>query len=94
MLYRQENQTFVGSSKVKDGTKTLTCEEYKTDDGAVIKYYFDGKTWVRLEMQSGDQITVLEITSFKGSVDSSLFSLSGYKKQDLSSLGTTTKKAS
>lgn len=90
----QDSQTFVGSSKVKDGSKTLTCEEYKTEEGTVIKYYFDGKTWARLEMESGDQITVLEITSFKDTVDSSLFSLDGYNKQDLSALGATTKKAS
>lgn len=81
------DQTYVATTKVKDGSTTLICEEYKSSDGARVKYYFDGNTWKRWETESGSDISIFEVSSFSGNVDSSLFSLSGYQKIDLSSAG-------
>lgn len=68
------NQTYVGTTKV-DG---YTCEEYKNDSGATLKYYFSGNEWKRMEIIDGSDMVVYEITSLKGTVDSSLFSIDGY----------------
>lgn len=73
---------YVGSSKVKVGSKTYTCEEYKGKDGTVFKYYFDGKDWKRYECISDEGSMVYEINAFSGKVDDSLFSLKGYTKID------------
>jgi len=87
----ENNGSYKGSSKVKVGSKTYTCEEYAGDDGTVYKYYFDGKDWKRYEcISSEDEIMIYEINSFSGKVDDSLFSLKGYTKIDekaLSALG-------
>lgn len=87
-------QTYVKTTTVKDGSTTLTCEEYKTDTGSTNKFYFDSKNnWTRWEIIDGtgdsQQIVIFEISSFSGKVDSSLFNLSGYTKQDLSALAGT-----
>lgn len=74
-------QTYVGSSKVKDGKTTLTCEEYKSDEGT-FKYYFKGNDWVRYECITEDETMVYEIEEFSSKVDDSLFSLKGYTKVD------------
>lgn len=79
--------SYVGSSKVKVGTKTYTCEEYKTDDGTVMKYYFDGNDWKRYECIGEDEKMVYEINTFSGNVDSKLFSLKGYTELDPNLLG-------
>lgn len=82
--------TYVGSTKVNVNGKSYTCEEYKSDDGMVFKYYFDGKDWKRYECIGEDEMMVYEINEFSGKVDSSVFSLKGYREIDpkvLESLG-------
>ncbi len=70
---------YVGSTKVTvDGTE-YTCEEYKSSDGTVTKYYFDkNNNWKRIEGISGDEVTIMEIESFSGKVNNSIFSIKGY----------------
>ncbi len=77
-----EDQKYVKTTTVKDGGKTYTCEEYKTDDGVVTKYYFEGKKWVRQEVVDGDTVSICEIKEFKDTVDNSIFDLTGYTKFD------------
>ena len=77
-----DDQKYVKTTTVKDGGKTLTCEEYKTDDGIVTKFYFEGKKWVRQETIDGDTISICEIKDFKNTVDNSVFDLKGYTKLD------------
>lgn len=77
-----EDQKYVKTTTVKDGGKTYTCEEYKTDDGVVTKYYFEGKKWVRQEVVDGDTVSICEIKEFKDTVDNSIFDLTGYTKLD------------
>lgn len=74
--------TYVGSTKVTIDGKTYTCEEYKNKEGAISKYYFDGKDWKRYECISDEGNMVYEIKSFSGKVDDSVFSLKGYTKID------------
>lgn len=81
-----EAQEYVGTSTVKEGKNTYTCEEYKAESGATYKYYFLGKKWVRYEAISGDEAAILEVTEFKNSVDKNLFSLKGYTKFDTNAL--------
>ncbi len=80
--------TYVKSTKVKDGSVTYTCEEFKTKDGKTIKYYFNEKNeWKRWEVISGSAISVFEISSFKGTVDKSMFEIpKGLKKVDFDKL--------
>ena len=90
-------QSYVKTTTVKDGSTTLTCEEYKTDTGSINKFYFDSKNnWKRWEIIEGtgdsQQIVIFEISDFSGKVDSNLFNLSGYTKQDLSALAGTSSK--
>lgn len=85
-----EDQKYVKTTTVEDNGKTLTCEEYKTDDGIVTKFYFEGKKWVRQETIDSDTISICEIKDFKNTVDNSVFDLTGYTKLDekaLSALG-------
>ncbi len=81
-----QGQKYVATTKVKDGDKTYTCEEYVDENGARYKFYFDGKKWVRYELINGDEVFILEINEFKTSVDKSLFSLKGYTKFSENSL--------
>lgn len=76
------NGKYKGSSKVKVGSKTYTCEEYAGNDGTTFKYYFDGNDWKRYECISEEGNMVYEINSFSGKVDENLFSLKGYTKID------------
>ncbi len=78
---------YVKTTTVKDGNKTYTCEEYKSDDGSVTKYYFEGNKWARLEMIENGTSSVMEITEFKNTVDTKIFDLKGYTKFDTSSFG-------
>ena len=77
-----DNDTYVKTTTVKDGSKTYTCEEYKSTDGTVTKYYFEGKKWVRQEVIDGSTIAISKIHELKDSVDRSLFDLTGYEKLD------------
>ena len=77
-----DNDTFVKTTTVKEGSKTYTCEEYKSTDGTVAKYYFEGKKWVRQEVIDGSTIAISKIHELKDSVDRSLFDLTGYEKLD------------
>ena len=68
-----------------------------TDDGSVMKYYFSSKKeWKRMELISGDEVSIYDIESLSGKVDESVFSLAGYT--DITALmsqmdtSTTTKK--
>lgn len=74
-----EENKYVGSTKVKVDGAEYTCEEYKNSDGMVTKYYFDkNNNWKRIESIDGDVITIMEINSFTNKVDSSIFSVKGY----------------
>ena len=75
---------YVKSTKVKDGKVTYTCEEYKTKDGKINKYYFDEKNqWKRWEIIDGDEITVFVVESLTASVDKTMFTIPfGFKKVD------------
>ncbi len=86
MMPSTEGHTYVGTSTVKDGDKTYTCEEYKTASGVTTKYYFLGKTWVRYEYIDGEEVSILEVSNFKPTVDKSLFDLTGYTKLDMNAL--------
>lgn len=77
-----DNDTYVKTTTVKDGSKTYTCEEYKSTDGTVTKYYFEGKKWVRQEIIDGSTISIIKIHELKDSVDRSLFDLTGYEELD------------
>ena len=71
--------TYVGSKKVKINGEDHTCEEYKSSDGTVIKYYFNSKKeWKRVEGINGDEVAIYEISSFSNKADESIFSLKGY----------------
>ena len=77
--------TYVGSTKVKINGEDHTCEEYKSSDGTVIKYYFNSKKeWKRMEVISEDEVAIYEISSFSNKADESIFSLNGYA--DMSAL--------
>lgn len=78
------NLTYVKSTKVKDGKVTYTCEEYKTKDGKINKYYFNEKNeWKRWEVIDGEEITVFVINSLTTKVDKAMFKIPlGYKKVD------------
>lgn len=78
--------SYVKSTKVKSGSTTYTCEEYKTKEGVVIKYYFNEKNeWKRWEVIDKDDVSVFEIKSFTKGAKESLFKISSvYKKVDLS----------
>ena len=77
--------TYVGSTKVKINGEDHTCEEYKSSDGTVIKYYFNSKKeWKRMEVITEDEAAIYEITSFSNKADESIFSLKGYA--DMSAL--------
>ena len=70
---------YVGSTKVTVNGTEYTCEEYKNSDGRINKYYFDkNNNWKRIEGINGDEVTIMEIDSFSGKVDESVFSLKGY----------------
>lgn len=81
-----EAQEYVGTSTVKEGNKTYTCEEYKAESGATYKYYFLDKKWVRYEAINGSEAAILEVKEFKTSVNKDLFSIKGYTKLDADSL--------
>ena len=71
--------TYVGSTKVKINGEDHTCEEYKSSDGTVIKYYFNSKKeWKRMEVITEDEVAIYEISSFSNKADESIFSLKGY----------------
>ena len=71
--------TYVGSTKVKLNGEDHTCEEYKSSDGTVIKYYFNSKKeWKRMEVITEDEVAIYEISSFSNKADESIFSLKGY----------------
>lgn len=76
--------TYVKSTKVKDGKTTYTCEEYKTANGKINKYYFNEKNeWKRWEVIDGEEITVFVIDSLTTKVDKAMFKIPlGYKKVD------------
>ena len=90
--------TYVGSTKVKINGEDHTCEEYKSSDGTVIKYYFNSKNeWKRMEVITEDEVAIYEISSFSNKADESIFSLKGYTDispllGQLDTVTTTTKK--
>lgn len=82
-----EEMTYVQTTSVKNGNKTYTCEEYKTADGTVKKFYFENRKLVRMETTSEGVTSVIEISALYTTVDQKFFSISGYKKFDESMLG-------
>ena len=89
---------YIGSTKVTINGSEYTCEEYKSSDGAVMKYYFSSKKeWKRMELISGEDVSIFDIDSLSGKVDESIFSLKGYTDMTAlmmaqADLTTTTKK--
>ena len=81
------DETYIGSSFVKEGNKTYTVDSYKSSDGSVIDYYFLNGKWTRLVVTDGSTKESQEITDFKAGVNSSYFSLKGYTEIDPSTLG-------
>lgn len=92
------NATYVGSTKVTVNGTEYTCEEYKSDDDSVVKYYFSSKKeWKRMEIINGEDVSIFEIESLSNKVDDSVFSLKGYTDMTALAMGqanitTTTKK--
>lgn len=75
--------TYVKSTKVKNGSETYTCEEYKSSDGTITKYYFNSKNeWKRWETIDGDQVGVFVVNSFAKGAKSSLFEVSKFWIKD------------
>ncbi|MBP3442197.1 MAG: hypothetical protein J6L62_05265 [Clostridia bacterium] len=74
------NETYVKTTTVTEGNKTYTVEEFKSPEGTVIKYYFEGEKWVRQEVIEGNIVSICEIHELKDSVDKSIFDLKGYIK--------------
>lgn len=93
------NATYVGSTKVTVTGTEYTCEEYKSDDDSVVKYYFSSKKeWKRMEIINGEDVSIFEIESLSNKVDESVFSLKGYTDMTSLVMGqanitTTTKKS-
>lgn len=93
------NATYVGSTKVTVNGTEYTCEEYKSDDDSVVKYYFSSKKeWKRMEIINGEDVSIFEIESLSNKVDESVFSLKGYTDMTALAMGqanitTTTKKS-
>lgn len=93
------NATYVGSTKVTVNGTEYTCEEYKSDDNSVVKYYFSSKKeWKRMEIINGEDVSIFEIESLSDKVDKSVFSLKGYTDMTALVMGqanitTTTKKS-
>lgn len=93
------NATYVGSTKVTVNGTEYTCEEYKSDDDSVVKYYFSSKKeWKRMEIINGEDVSIFEIESLSNKVDDSVFSLKGYTDMTALAMGqanitTTTKKS-
>lgn len=84
-----QDATYVKSTTVKDGSTTLTCEEYKAKDGTVIKYYFNSKKeWKRWEIiDSEGGVSVFIINSLAKGAKESLFQISSkWKKMDLTGM--------
>lgn len=75
-----ESRTYTNKTDVTIDGKKLTCEEYKIADGS-IKYYFDGKTLVRIDTTAGSVTETMNIKELKGTVDAILFDIpSGYEQ--------------
>lgn len=83
MAPNSEKHTYVGTSNVKDGDKTYVCEEYTTESGLTVKYYFLDKKWVRYEAVNGDEVAIFKVEEFKNKADKSIFDLKGYTKFDV-----------
>lgn len=80
-----DDSTYVKSTKVKIDGVEYTCEEYKSSDDTVMRYYFNSKNeWKRMELIAEDDVAVYEVSSFSNTADDSVFSLAGYA--DLSAL--------
>ncbi|NMC55607.1 MAG: hypothetical protein GYA50_00035 [Eubacteriaceae bacterium] len=69
-----ESRTYTNKTDVTIDGKKLTCEEYKIADGS-IKYYFDGKTLVRIDTTAGSVTETMNIKELKGTVDAALFNI-------------------
>ena len=54
----------ISAVTVKEGKKTLVCENYKTKGGLKVKIYFDGETPVREEVTQNGITTVSTIVKF------------------------------
>lgn len=63
-------------SKATVNGKELICESYKTDDGTVVKYYFDGETLVRRDNVNTDgTVDSTYINRLTSDVPDSLFKI-------------------
>lgn len=73
--FNKDDSKYVQTTKVKDGSQTLTCEEYKSGTGT-IKYYFNAKNeWKRMEIIDGDTVIIWNINSFSNTVKDNLFNI-------------------
>ena len=78
--------TYIKSERVKvDGVEYIR-ESYRQTDGTISYYYFKDGKWVFLGSEEDGVMELRKITAFKKGVDSSYFSLTGYREADLSGL--------
>lgn len=75
-----ENAMYVKTDFITLDGKEYVVEEYKTDDGATIKYYYLNENLKRIEaVESNGDATIIEIESISPYVPANAFSLpSGY----------------
>ena len=75
------NQTYSGSRYEAVDEKTYTVDTYKNSDGSKSDYYFLNGKWVKVVDNPGTaRESVMDVQDFKAGVDSSWFSLDGFKK--------------
>ncbi len=77
----EDDIVYDASYEVKIGGKTYYCDVYETEDGtSVTKNYYDANSNpVRVEMVSGDNVTIWEITEISTKADTSKFKVpAGY----------------
>lgn len=67
-------RTYTNKTNVTIDGKKLTCEEYKISDGT-IKYYFDGKTLVKMDLVYKSFTQTIKINEIKSTVDAVLFDI-------------------
>ncbi len=81
--FNPDGTTYQKTTSVKDGKVTYTCEQYKTKEGAIIKYFFDSKgDWKRMELKEDGETVIWKIDSFSNKADDKLFNVDKSWKRD------------
>ncbi len=74
---------YTGTSNVKTNGVTYICEEFKSKDGEIRRFYFLDGDLKRIEITVDGDTKIIEINSITGTVDDSIFSIpSSYKVQE------------